>query len=119
MEDVHLLDSVVTTLKHTQTVAPAADRLFRICDSFARISRDLVTAKNTCIPSKIYGEQDGTSQNQTTQFTSIPCLDLMEEYWGMDMSSDAHDMWALLESWDHGDILTMKLLEEDFGDNMS
>lgn len=119
IEDVHLLDSVVSSLKRTQTVAPAADRLFRICDSFARLSRNLVIAKNTCTPSTAYSEQERTPQIQTSQYAAIPRLDLLEDYWGMDMppaSPGAHDMSALLDSWSNGDLLTMRLLEEDFGE---
>jgi hypothetical protein len=122
MEDVNLLDSVVATLKHTQTVAPAADRLFRICDSFARISRDLVIAKITCTSSTAHSEQEGTSQTQAAQYAYAPRVDLLEEYWGMDMSSTSpgvHDMSALLESWGSGDLLTMRLLEEEFSETIS
>jgi hypothetical protein len=84
-------------------VAPAADRVFRNCDSFARISRDLVIAKDMHTKYSIQhtAKIEDILEMQTAQYAAIPRRNFMEEYWGMDVFHTppaAHDISALLES---------------------
>ncbi|KAH8698865.1 hypothetical protein BGW36DRAFT_358379 [Talaromyces proteolyticus] len=122
LEDVHLLDNILATLKHTRNMSPACDRLYKICNSFATVSRDLVSGRSSS--SAVHAERGATLEiSHDPQHTPIFHLESMEESWGMGVPSteaDAHEtMSALLESWENGQPFANILLEESLCPNMS
>lgn len=119
MEDVKLLEEVVTTLRPARGVSSASERLYNIGANFARVARGLVEAQKSCVGK--YNEQRGSLQLLDDSRTGdIFFSGHEQDSLSADMMSyltypEAQDMSTLLDSWDNGQPSAMDLLGVHFG----
>lgn len=49
LEDVHLLEQIVNTFRSAREIHGGAEKLYQICDTFARLARRMVESRNTSV----------------------------------------------------------------------
>ncbi|KAJ5658308.1 uncharacterized protein N7484_001957 [Penicillium longicatenatum] len=122
MDDVKLLEEVVSTLHHARGVSSASERLYSIGANFARVARGLVEAQKSCVGQ--YNEQEDSlllsgDTRRPDAFGSDTSNS--QDPLGVDMMDyltypEAQDMSALFGSWDCGQPSAMDLFGTSLGD---
>ncbi|KAJ5115389.1 hypothetical protein NUU61_001148 [Penicillium alfredii] len=121
IDDVLLLDDVVATLHHTRAVSSACERLYKVCETFARVARGLVEARKPGLGK--YNQQEDSLQLEEMWKASGSDPDSSHDFLGVDMMDyltypEAQDISALLNSWDGGQPSAMEMLGMGFGDSL-
>ncbi|KAI2472279.1 hypothetical protein F4781DRAFT_9715 [Annulohypoxylon bovei var. microspora] len=114
-----LLDEVVETLQNIQKAGRSFERLYEICATFARLSRRMVEATNTCVG--VYTQ--GTDSLQLFDTTGQMPGDWLEPFQDPDLMSDAFpngcdsDISTIFTGWMNGQLSTTDILGVNFEGN--
>ncbi|KAE8147435.1 hypothetical protein BDV25DRAFT_169111 [Aspergillus avenaceus] len=118
IDDIQLLEAVVTTLKPTCGVSSASKRMYNICSNLCRVARELVESQG--LYNGTHNERKNSLQLlNLTQAGHALFPETGQDSLNVDMMSyltypEARDMSDLLDSWDTGHLSTMDLFGASF-----
>lgn len=117
LEDVSLLEEVVDTFRHAREIHAGAEKLYQICDTFARLARRMVESQNTSVG--MYDQNTdslqvaGVSENLPLSWPEL----------GQQVDADANvsvflndDMTSILADWINGQPPATDMFAMDFGE---
>ncbi|KAJ4027050.1 hypothetical protein NW752_002011 [Fusarium irregulare] len=117
LEDVSLLEEVVDTFRHAREIHAGAEKLYQICDTFARLARRMVESQNTSVG--MYDQNTdslqvaGVSENLPLSWPEL----------GQQVEADANmsvflndDMTSILADWINGQPPAADMFAMDFGE---
>ena len=121
LEDITLLDEVVSTLHSARGVSSASERIYSIAANFARVARGLVESQKSCVGK--YNEQEDSLllSDERNPHVSSSRPETSQDPLGVDMMNyltypEAQDMSALFGSWDSGQPSVMDLFGVSLGE---
>ncbi|RBR12146.1 uncharacterized protein FIESC28_08780 [Fusarium coffeatum] len=117
LEDVSLLEEVVDTFRHAREIHAGAEKLYQICDTFARLARRMVESQNTSV-----GMYDQNTDSLQVAGVSEN-LPLSWPEFGQQVEADANmsvflndDMTSILADWINGQPPAAEMFAMDFGE---
>ncbi|KAG7429741.1 putative transcriptional regulatory protein [Fusarium oxysporum f. sp. raphani] len=121
LEDVELLEQVVTTFRSARDMNIGAEKLYQICSTFARLARRMVEARNTSVG--MYDQNNDTLQvagvSETVPLTWTDVAGQpSEQQTGSDGFADflTDDMTNILADWINGQPPASDMFAMDFGE---
>ncbi|KAI7761156.1 hypothetical protein LZL87_001971 [Fusarium oxysporum] len=121
LEDVDLLEQVVTTFRSARDINIGAEKLYQICSTFARLARRMVESRNTSVG--MYDQNNdtlqvaGVSENVPLTWTDVVGQP-SEQQAGTDGFADflTDDMTNILADWINGQPPASDMFAMDFGE---
>ncbi|RBR06674.1 hypothetical protein FVER53590_02401 [Fusarium verticillioides] len=121
LEDVELLEQVVTTFRSARDINIGAEKLYQICSTFARLARRMVESRNTSVG--MYDQNNdtlqvaGVSENDPLTWTDMAAQP-SEQQAGTDDFADflTDDMTNILADWINGQPPASDMFAMDFGE---
>ncbi|KAF5685813.1 transcriptional regulatory [Fusarium circinatum] len=121
LEDVELLEQVVTTFRSARDINIGAEKLYQICSTFARLARRMVESRNTSVG--MYDQNNdtlqvaGVSENDPLTWTDM-AVQPSEQQAGTDGFADflTDDMTNMLADWINGQPPASDMFAMDFGE---
>ncbi|SCN83245.1 uncharacterized protein FFB20_07710 [Fusarium fujikuroi] len=121
LEDVELLEQVVTTFRSARDINIGAEKLYQICSTFSRLARRMVESRNTSVG--MYDQNNdtlqvaGVSENDPLTWTDMAVLP-SEQQAGTDGFADflTDDMTNILADWINGQPPASDMFAMDFGE---
>ncbi|KAF4952543.1 hypothetical protein FGADI_6614 [Fusarium gaditjirri] len=121
LEDVELLEQVVTTFRSTRDINIGTEKLYQICSTFARLARRMVESRNTSVG--MYDQSNdtlqvaGVSENVPLTWTDVTGQP-SEQQTGTDGFADflTDDMTNILADWINGQPPASDMFAMDFGE---
>jgi hypothetical protein len=122
LEDVNLLEQVVDTFRHARKIHAGAEKLYQICDTFARLARRMVESRNTSVG--MYDQNTDSLQVAGVSETvplSWPEAFVQPTGQGQQATADADaflndDMTSILADWINGQPPATEMFAMDFGE---
>ncbi|KAG9500269.1 hypothetical protein J7337_008743 [Fusarium musae] len=121
LEDVEILEQVVTTFRSARDINIGAEKLYQICSTFARLARRMVESRNTLVG--MYDQNNdtlqvaGVSENDPLTWTDMAAQP-SEQQAGTDDFADflTDDMTNILADWINGQPPASDMFAMDFGE---
>ncbi|KAF5635629.1 transcriptional regulatory [Fusarium tjaetaba] len=121
LEDVELLEQVVTTFRSARDINIGAEKLYQICSTFARLARRMAESRNTSVG--MYDQNNdtlqvaGVSENDPLTWTDM-AIQPAEQQAGTDGFADflTDDMTNILADWINGQPPSSDMFAMDFGE---
>ncbi|KAF5583187.1 transcriptional regulatory [Fusarium pseudoanthophilum] len=121
LEDVELLEQVVTTFRSARDINIGAEKLYQICSTFARLARRMVESRNTSVG--MYDQNNdtlqvaGVSENDPLTWTDM-AIQPSGQQAGTDEFADflTDDMTNILADWINGQPPASDMFAMDFGE---
>ncbi|KAF5564475.1 transcriptional regulatory [Fusarium napiforme] len=121
LEDVELLEQVVTTFRSARDINIGAEKLYQICSTFARLARRMVESRNTSVG--MYDQNNdtlqvaGVSENDPLTWTDMATQPSGQQA-GTDGFADflTDDMTNILADWINGQPPSSDMFAMDFGE---
>ncbi|KAG5817939.1 hypothetical protein H9Q74_010097 [Fusarium xylarioides] len=121
LEDVELLEQVVTTFRSARDINIGAEKLYQICSTFARLARRMVESRNTSVG--MYDQNNdtlqvaGVSENDPLTWTDM-AVQPSEQQAGTGGFADflTDDMTNILADWINGQPPASDMFAMDFGE---
>ncbi|KAF4332455.1 transcriptional regulatory [Fusarium beomiforme] len=117
LEDVELLEQVVTTFRSARDINVGAEKLYQICSTFARLARRMVESRNTSVGMYDHSNDSlqmaGVSENVPLSWTDVG--QPSEQQAGTDGFADFlnDDMTNILADWINGQPPTSDIVSLD------
>ncbi|RGP78666.1 transcriptional regulatory [Fusarium longipes] len=122
LEDVVLLEQVVDTFRHAREIHAGAEKLYQICDTFARLARRMVESRNTSVG--MYDQNtDSLQVAGVSETVPLSWPEAFSQPTGQEgqATTDADaflndDMTTILADWINGQPPATQMFAMDFGE---
>ncbi|KAM0188842.1 hypothetical protein ACHAPI_010353 [Fusarium lateritium] len=121
LEDVNLLEQIVNTFRSAREIHAGADKLYQICDTFARLARRMVESRNTSVG--MYDQNtDSLQVVGVSENVPLNWHESTAQLEGGNAEGDGFtgflndDMTSILADWINGQPPSTEMFAMDFGE---